>query len=297
MIDKVFVAAALIQTALTTLRASSRAYHMFRYNSIGLMDGPLILPPQQVNESAFLWELSTAFRHAVMLEARPEMYETDFVETVLADPNVNEQDEYDSSAKASDAYRMSTYGANLQQIEKDKLDAYIEELLLDDGQSDGDTTRSDGDSYYLDGLLDAVTTSGKETDRDNDENSSLIRLENEISEDLTNLKQESAGKLSRLGQGIIRIWRRVLGDLDEASNADDDMECDVESATSFHTKVEIASELSVRKRASVYAYAPEIFRDLRRFFGVSESEYLHSVLQSGPFVSFQSNSKGAARVG
>ena len=288
MIDKVLVVAALIQTALTTLRASSRVYHIFRTGSIGAMEGPLILPPQQFNESAFLWELSTAFRHAVMLEACPEIYETEYMETVLAEPNENEQ---------ADEYRLSTFGVSRQQMEKDKLDAYIEELLLEDEESGSSATRTDSDSDYLDNLLDAVTASKrKKTDKRDDEDLSLIKIENEIANDLSNLKAESAGMLSKLRQGLIRRWRRAVGDLDEMSDQDDNDD-DIESATSFHTQVEIASEWTVHKEASVHAYAPEIFRDLRHFFGVSETEYLHSVLKSGPFVSFQSNSKGAARVG
>ena len=49
--------------------------------------------------------------------------------------------------------------------------------------------------------------------------------------------------------------------------------------------------------AQVKAYAPDCFAELRSLFGVSEREYQSSLIDSGPYVSFQSNSKGAARVG
>ena len=49
--------------------------------------------------------------------------------------------------------------------------------------------------------------------------------------------------------------------------------------------------------AELAVYAPETFSDLRSSFGVSEQSFLESIFTSGRFVSFQSNSKGAARAG
>lgn len=51
------------------------------------------------------------------------------------------------------------------------------------------------------------------------------------------------------------------------------------------------------KWAEITAYAPVTFADLRSRFGISEQDFRQSILQSGPYVSFQSNSKGAARAG
>ena len=49
--------------------------------------------------------------------------------------------------------------------------------------------------------------------------------------------------------------------------------------------------------AELSSFAPNCFSNLRTSFGISEEEYKKSMFGSGPFVSFQSNSKGAARVG
>eukprot|EP00554_Chaetoceros_debilis_P011916 CAMPEP_0194127826 /NCGR_PEP_ID=MMETSP0150-20130528/60726_1 /TAXON_ID=122233 /ORGANISM="Chaetoceros debilis, Strain MM31A-1" /LENGTH=620 /DNA_ID=CAMNT_0038821775 /DNA_START=32 /DNA_END=1891 /DNA_ORIENTATION=- len=49
--------------------------------------------------------------------------------------------------------------------------------------------------------------------------------------------------------------------------------------------------------AHVKAYSPQIFQKLRSRFGVQEKDFIQSLIDSGPYVSFQSNSKGAARVG
>jgi 1-phosphatidylinositol-4-phosphate 5-kinase len=50
--------------------------------------------------------------------------------------------------------------------------------------------------------------------------------------------------------------------------------------------------------AELSVFSPNTFEHLRNsVFGISEGEYRKSIFGSGPFVSFQSNSKGAARVG
>lgn len=54
---------------------------------------------------------------------------------------------------------------------------------------------------------------------------------------------------------------------------------------------------STIRSAEITAYAPGTFADLRSRFGIPEQTFRQSILQSGPYVSFQSNSKGAARVG
>jgi len=49
--------------------------------------------------------------------------------------------------------------------------------------------------------------------------------------------------------------------------------------------------------ANVTAYAPEAFSDLRYRFDINEREFFEALASNGPYVSFQSNSKGAARSG
>ena len=53
--------------------------------------------------------------------------------------------------------------------------------------------------------------------------------------------------------------------------------------------------VSSSRLAHISVYAPETFARLRKMFGVSESSYHRSMMKL--YVSFQSNSKGAARVG
>lgn len=49
--------------------------------------------------------------------------------------------------------------------------------------------------------------------------------------------------------------------------------------------------------AQITAYAPESFAKLRSYFKISEASFRRSIFESGPYISFQSNSKGAARSG
>lgn len=49
--------------------------------------------------------------------------------------------------------------------------------------------------------------------------------------------------------------------------------------------------------AKITAYAPKCFADLRSRFRISEAAFYRSIFGAGPYISFQSNSKGAARSG
>ena len=81
--------------------------------------------------------------------------------------------------------------------------------------------------------------------------------------------------------------------------------------TFFHTsqaEMDLAQCLSKKIRlydtegnttqvAQITAYAPETFARLRSHFQIPEAEFMKSIFESGPYISYQSNSKGAARSG
>jgi hypothetical protein len=72
-IDVALKAVALVSAMIATLRAGSRAVYLLENGSIGVMDGPLILPSK--NETNPMFELSEAFRHCVRLSLFPQFYE------------------------------------------------------------------------------------------------------------------------------------------------------------------------------------------------------------------------------
>jgi 1-phosphatidylinositol-4-phosphate 5-kinase len=243
MIDKIITAISLVQAALTTLRAGSRALYMFRTGGIGVMDGPLIQPSRQPEESAFLWELSYAFRHAVLLEARPDMYDTQFMETALSD-SVGE------GSSTGGEYHLSLYGQSLKHVESVRLDRWTEEVLLEEEE---DQTGTNQPPYH------------------------------------------SKNSPPRDVSALPLTQKRISSQPSFASS--DGNEDFAASSISYAAKVNISEGLGQPKTVTIRSFAPETFRELRSFFGVTEPAYLSSILGSGPFVSFASNSKGAARVG
>jgi 1-phosphatidylinositol-4-phosphate 5-kinase len=173
-LERVLSAVALVQTIVATLRSGSRALYILRSGSIGVMDGPLILPPvANTTDSSLLWEISTAFRHTVELALERETH-TDTVHV-----------------------------ASLH----------------------GPSSKADNDNGDLLNLSDTVTADIK----------------------LPAVSNSSASSEPRIAQ--------------------------------------------------ISAHAPKMFADLRLRFGITEESFRRSILLSGPFVSFQSNSKGAARAG
>ena len=67
----------ILSTIVATLRASSRLLYITQHGSIGIMDGPLILPPSSTNatEISPLYELSENFKHCVRLSVVPDLYD------------------------------------------------------------------------------------------------------------------------------------------------------------------------------------------------------------------------------
>jgi len=74
----------------------------------------------------------------------------------------------------------------------------------------------------------------------------------------------------------------------------DEMDYD---ATTSSTVQMPDNESNSTRISRVTAYAPRTFSDLRSRFGIDEEEFERVMTNDGPYVSFQSNSKGAARAG
>jgi hypothetical protein len=73
-------------------------------------------------------------------------------------------------------------------------------------------------------------------------------------------------------------------------------EMDYDATTSSTVQMPDTESNSTRI-SRVTAYAPRTFSDLRSRFGIDEEEFERVMTNDGPYVSFQSNSKGAARAG
>jgi hypothetical protein len=253
----------LAQTALTTLQAASRIRHLVREKSIGLVEGPLILPP--VNDTSPLWELAHAFMHAVNLGLDPESFH-------------DATYELDNAPGLEEGYSLSTYGTTFRadkrqdEIHRDEaleLDKQIEHILAQAEQRPQRSFRSAIQEAFS-GLLLPVVHSTR-----------------------------SLPKIPR----ILAKPRQLAND-NEMDDDDDDTTHASEffsnhwkATFQFSSHATPATNLKDLRVAHVKAYAPECFANLRRYYGIAECDYRKSMLESGPFVSFSSNSKGAARVG
>jgi hypothetical protein len=220
-LERVLSAVALAQTIIATLRSGSRALYILRSAgstlSIGVMEGPLILPPlanETDTSSSLLWEVSTSFRRGVELA----------LALALADGGDRDRDN-NNTVRTRFSFAPSS------------------RLKASNDNSD------DVDSPYF---SDKVTAH--------------INLSAELSENSNESSSASASASA--------------------------------SASEYASEYASASEQPPRRIARVTALAPQCFADLRsRCFGITEESFRRSMLLSGPFVSFQSNSKGAARAG
>ena len=80
---------------------------------------------------------------------------------------------------------------------------------------------------------------------------------------------------------------------------DDDENLDFQDSTSSIFDMSNHDSNSTKNTCGykVTCFAPKVFAKLRQQFGISQKQFIQSILFSGPYISFQSNSKGAARSG
>ena len=229
------------------------------HDHIGVMDGPLILGPKDGAEVSPLWDLSFAFQESVRLAIAP-----DFIPHKLIDDTVTEQG------------HAEPYSMDLAHMQPEKE--------LDEKEDLED---------YID---------------------ILVRDEKVMKKRIRFLQWPSVPTFApraKLHQATIKMasiatyisaWRKALwkstGRFDDEDWSHEDIgesEWDYRSRRIANTVFNGTEEFP--RVAKIIAYAPQTFHDLRSRFGVSENEFIDSILSSGPFVSFQSNSKGAARSG
>jgi 1-phosphatidylinositol-4-phosphate 5-kinase len=285
-IDVVLNGFAIVSTIVATLRAGSRLLYISEHQSIGIMDGPLILPSPVTSSSNIttattnpLLELSENFKHCVRLSTVPGLYDTVRYDT----PRI------------------------LSSKEPKRRNAAFEER-----------------PYTLGAVAYKPKTFQRSVVASSSDLPSTLLLENvdEISiEELQQLLEEEllmASSTTRKAKAKTRPWWR--GGLSRAfqrpSNEQDEPSTTLSSAQDYEKAItadffynvsiptsgdftgdDSSSVQRKHRLAELTVYCPKAFASLRSIFGISEESYLRSILASGPFVSFQSNSKGAARMG
>ena len=302
-----FKGALYLATILTTLRAGSRVLYAIDHGgSIGVMDGPLILGPDDVasitkdqldpdrgveegemNESievSPLWETTYAFQQAVRL-----LYNLDdsdrkrMIDLGVSSTSKREREMmkgYYSMAAPHKTYETRVVEA-LEKNSSKKICSTIEEECREKS------------------LIIANSKRQKKTGA----SATFLNVFKRISQDAI------IGAVSACTEfGIYHLRRNAIRNKNTShQERKPSVDYDIILSTTIDVpgtngnpedNLSIESKTSqVKKVAHVKAFAPNTFRILRSWFGIEESKFIKSFVDNGPFVSFQSNSKGAARVG
>jgi 1-phosphatidylinositol-4-phosphate 5-kinase len=277
IIEALIQAVIYTTTAIATLRAGSRTLYAFQHhNEIGTMDGPLILSPHDLvqlqeqgdtdAEISPLWEYAYAFGESVRL-----LHDADHISSV--DVFVGDWKEEENLIK--NHYSMSSPQKILQyQGIAGKQDRHIRQQHL------SRSNRTEGSSFK----------------------NSMQTKSPYISKGL-NFFKSSLSEILKYHPLFQNFFNRQNRDIDVSDDESSvaDLDFDIFYAKTLKIPISSATNCSDTEMnhhiANIRSYAPNAFRKLRTRFGVSESSFLTSILDRGPYVSFQSNSKGAARAG
>ena len=264
-LDAVFACVTYTAAVIATLQAGSRAKYLIEHNEIGVKKGTPVLPPTG-NETSALWELAQVFQQSVELglSYRRDPDEHGFV--IQNSLEAKEEHEYDT-----DGYSLSPFPRPVS--ENEQLDKIVEMYIEDSGLSDDEGEEENP------GRLSRIT--------------SLVWPSPYIS----NAKQSTKYWATR-----VWYWRKRQEDFEamyygESDHLDDD---DLDLSLCISKKIRLpgsGGNNETQKVAQITAYAPKGFSKLRSIFRIAEADFLRSIFQSGPYISFSSNSKGAARVG
>lgn len=298
MLEVIIQAVIYTTTIIATLRAGSRAIYAMSNDEIGMMDGPLILSPQDISEIreqgslegdiSPLWESTFGFSEAVRL-----LHDESQLTSDVRVGNWKEE------AESKQYYSMAAPHKSREKI-----------------HSTTECSRSEVDELSTDHKNETrlVVVEPKEV-----KYWRSTRL-------ITKFKDKILSNTSRMiegGKAVKTICVQLLKchplfeenffskhdeeDVEDDNEVDEDLDFDVFYSTTVKLPTSRVQGESMSfsddenaekpKVAHIKAYAPDAFTKLRSRFQIPEEDFLSSLLRSGPYISFQSNSKGAARVG
>jgi hypothetical protein len=318
---------AILSTIVATLRAGSRVFYISEHGAIGLVDGPRIAPPPTAsavasivraeNETIFnstsetttisgngnkdasnnqnskdlynpaLYELAENFKQCVKISSssKASMDESSqhhgcenlFRDRPIADfpplPTASAADPKPPSSADSSSPKTFLYGG-LRQL-RNQIRSFAEEQSRAQKKKDpfGNKAYTLGYARY------APKTFQENENKENDKSS------------IRSSTKSSVAKARAVVTEAVRatLNNNIEGPLDFGLATEADY---------YYNAVSASPDRTTKRRrvAQLKSYCPETFGDLRSStFGISEEDYLKSVL--GTMVSFQSNSKGAARSG
>jgi hypothetical protein len=267
-------ALAYASVIVATLRAGSRALYLTEHDSIGVMQGPPILGPHEVDngtQASPVWDLSYPFQEGVRLALFPHSFQ--YQQDEIVEPELYNMAPHSSNpAPANEA--TSTDALDAEDLEY--FDGLVEQVIAENDKT------SVFRRYAVTAYRAAWTTAHQ--------------VESTLAPRLASTKEWMQSQ-----QWKRPVWlgfKQVQPEEnDEAEEDWDDEEEDWDYLSSRSSDLEYNNTSGDSATARITVHAPDTFADLRSRFGLSASEFQTSMLESGPFISFQSNSKGAARAG
>mmetsp|Transcript_14478 Transcript_14478/g.21930 ORF Transcript_14478/g.21930 Transcript_14478/m.21930 type:complete len:329 (-) Transcript_14478:34-1020(-) len=302
---------ACVVAAIKTLEAGTKALHAVTQNNERMvMDGPLILSPFDVKELernnkegdvSPLWEITFGFSEAVRLlrdtsQANDELYREFGLEKTTQLEKKKEEGFYSLGSPHMSYMKDDTVKSGDED----------EDPIKEENYHTSDENNSNDSSMQSLVVSTPYTTmvfpkSHQTLKRTKSPHYVLMKFINSISSQIKLLNSvrytDPMEQLESFTKVHFNMKSDTCNDEDVTDIASD---YDAIHCSSVSVPKDFDSyfdRTNTTKTARIKVFAPKMFQKLRTRFGIREEEFMKSMLESGPYVSFQSNSKGAARAG
>jgi Phosphatidylinositol-4-phosphate 5-Kinase len=358
LFESILATLAYASVIVSTLRAGSRALYLAEHESIGLMKGPLILGPDDVENRSLaskVWDLSHPFQQGVRLDLFPNLFQYEEIDLQSEDSSTLWN--FNSTNQTTDIRDfLESDTNNIEEIFPDTINETIFQFSTD--QDDYFTPDTDESSLETQGNHhhhpDIPTISNSNRQRIVPRylsnwykpfwNSTLWKKSKAIYRPFRDFPAQLLLLRSPEMLSLLFPWRvlfktrkllsfppRPKGRFfnsaflrsfiqkqslllpsptpwDKSATCrriffwgkqpweDSELEYwDYQTQRTMELQFQGVSDDTIN--STITAYAPKTFADLRSRFGISSTDFQFSLLEAGPYISFQSNSKGAARSG
>lgn len=283
LFEGVLATLAYASVIVATLRAGSRALYLTEHDSIGVMQGPLILGPQEVENRSMVssvWDLAYPFQEGVRLALFPESFQ--YVEgDITLEPYTMAQHAHSDVAGNDPEERPSQKANSMEKPDQTSKNARIH-LYYDRFVKQP--------SSFLASKIQFKLFPRVETMRQ------WILSQRQLAATREWILSHELTLFNRFTM-LTRFRRAKLEIIDEDSTCEDGEDDTWDYSSERKADLEFNSTAGENITARITVHAPDTFADLRSWFGITELSFQTSILESGPYISFQSNSKGAARAG
>lgn len=312
---------ACVIAAIATLQAGTRALHAVHSNERGVMDGPLILSPFDVKEFGGenekggvspLWEITFGFSEAVRL-LRDASQENDGIYSQFG----LEKTTLTEKRKELGYYSMASPHLSFVKGDPVKSDggkeAPLKNTHINPKTNEESLNNNEGGSFDESSMQSSLVVSTPYTTMvfpkaprtPKETKSPYLAVTKYINKISSQIKLLISVCHCHVDPDQLESVRGIHFKTNPDASYEEEMRDIGQDYDAIHcSRVSIPNDFdsnfdgtSTTKIAHIKVFAPQMFQKLRSQFGIKEEDFIKSILESGPYVSFQSNSKGAARAG